>query len=170
MAWGVCTWLFQLALALRRSRRMICRSWVIRAVPAAAITRAPAMAARNSATASDTRRCAPRKLMFTACAFWMMKIITTMRARAPTIRPVRMPLILVCARRGGGGGADGLEPLAEGGGAVVVVPGGGGISVMALLLSRVGRAAEGLAGSRADPGFSRADPGSPRPSAADSRC
>jgi hypothetical protein len=55
-----------------------------------------------------------------------------------------MPLIRVCARRRGGacgadaGGAGGLEPFAEGGGAVVVVPGGSGVSVMAVLLSRVG--------------------------------
>src|ERR1039458_1096008 len=125
---------------------MVRRSWVIRAVPAAAITRAPAMAARNSATASDRRRCAPRKLMLTACAFWMMKIITTMRPRTPAIRPVRMPLILVCARRRGGacGGGGGAEPLAEGGGSVVVRSGGTGVSVMALLLSGVGTAVDAL--------------------------
>jgi hypothetical protein len=38
-------------LCLRRSGRMIRRSWVVRAVPAAAISRAPAMAARSRATA-----------------------------------------------------------------------------------------------------------------------
>jgi hypothetical protein len=46
----------QLAGGVRRSRRMIRRSWVIRAVPAAAMTSAPAMAAMSSATASDRRR------------------------------------------------------------------------------------------------------------------
>src|SRR5271166_4046268 len=70
---------------------MIRRSWVIRAVPAAAIARAPAMAARSSATASDRCGCAPRKLMFTAWVFWMMKIITTVRAATPAIRAVRCP-------------------------------------------------------------------------------
>ena len=38
--------------------------------------------------------------MLTACAFWMMKIITTMRPAAPAIRLVRMPLIRVCIRPG----------------------------------------------------------------------
>src|SRR5271169_1138334 len=114
---------------------MIRRSWVIRAVPAAAIARAPAMAARSSATASDRCRCAPRKLMFTARAFWMMKIITTIRAATPAIRPVRMPLIRVRTGRLGGawgaGGGGGAEPLGEGGGSVLMVSCG---AVMALLL------------------------------------
>jgi hypothetical protein len=157
----------QPACGLRRSRRMIRRSWVILAVPAAAITRAPAMAARNSATASDRRRCAPRKLMLTACAFWMMKIITTMSPRTPAIRLVRKPLIRVCARRCGGAcRADeggGVEPLGEGGGSVVVVSGGAGVSVMKLLLSGVGAAVDALAGSLAHPGL-------PRLPAAASRC
>ncbi len=141
-------------------RRMIRRNWVIRAVPAAAIARAPKMAARSSATASDRRRCAPRKLMFTACAFWMMKIITTARAATPVIRPVRIPLIRVRAGRregaggaGGFGGGGGAEPLAEGGGSVLVAPCGSGVAVMALLLPEWERAAERLAGSAADPGW-----------------
>src|SRR6202045_2422395 len=117
---------------------MIRRSWVIRAVPAVAITRAPAMAARRSATASDRCRRAPRKLMFTARAFWMMKMITTIRIAAPAIRPVRMPLIRVRAgRRGGAWGAGlggGAEPLGEGGGSVLVVLCGAGVSVMTRLL------------------------------------
>ena len=37
----------------RRLRRMAIRSWVMRAVPAAAMMRAPAMAASSSATASE---------------------------------------------------------------------------------------------------------------------
>src|SRR5580693_9317259 len=125
---------------------MIRRSWVMRAVPAAAIARAPAMAARSSATASDRRRCAPRKLMFTASAFWMMKIINTVRMTTPAISPVRMALIRVRVGRrggacGGGGGGGGEEPLSEGGGNVPVVACGGvsGVSVMALLLSGWGR-------------------------------
>src|SRR5258708_330348 len=124
---------------------MIRRSWVIRAVPAAAMIRAPAMAARNSATASDRRRCAPRKLMLTACAFWMMKIITTIRPAKAAMRLVRMPLIRVCilavlSAGAGGGAGGGLEPLAEGGGngSVLVVPRGDtGGSVMAVLPSPV---------------------------------
>ena len=39
--------------------------------------------------------------MLTACAFWMMKIITTVSPAAAAIMPVRMPLIRVCSRRGG---------------------------------------------------------------------
>src|SRR5580700_4728461 len=117
---------------------MIRRSWVIRAVPAAAIARAPAMAARISATASDRCRSAPRKLMLTAWMFWMMKIITTIRATAPAIRPVRMPLIRVRSGRPGGawgaGGGGGAEPLGEGGGSVLVLPCGAGVAVMARLL------------------------------------
>src|ERR1700730_1020487 len=109
---------------------MIRRSWVIRAGPAGGITRAPALAGRSSATASDRCRCAPRKLMFTARAFWMMKMITTIMIAAPAIRPVRMPLIRVRAgRRGGTGGAGlggGAEPFGEGGGSVLEVCGGGG--------------------------------------------
>jgi hypothetical protein len=35
--------------------------------------------------------------MLTACASWMMKISTTMRAAAAAISPVRMPLIRVCS-------------------------------------------------------------------------
>src|SRR5260370_5662603 len=79
--------------------------------------------------------------MFTACAFWMVKIITTMRATTPAISPVRRPLIRVCSRRRRGGrGADwggGAEPLAEGRGRVMVVGCGAAGSVMccaALLL------------------------------------
>jgi hypothetical protein len=121
-------------------RRMIRRSWVIRAVPAAAIASAPAMAARSSATASDRRRCAPRKSMSTARAFWMMKIINTMRPATPAISAVRKALIRVRVGRpggacGGGGGGGGPEPLAEGGGSALVAPCGVGVAVMALLLS-----------------------------------
>jgi hypothetical protein len=98
--------------------------------------------------------------MFTACAFWMMKIITTARATTPVIRPVRMPLIRVLTgRRGGAGGTGGLgggggaEPLTEGGGSVLVAPCGSGVAVMALLLPEWERAAERLGGSAADPGW-----------------
>src|SRR6202050_3056045 len=117
------------------------RSWVIRAVPAAAISRAPARPASNSATASDRRRGAPTKLMLTACAFWMMKISTTMRRAMPAISAVRTPLIRVCAvLRRGACGVAGAVPLAEGGGRLRVVPGGACCSVMALLLPRAGPA------------------------------
>ena len=77
------------------------------------------MAARSSATASDRRRWAPRKLMFTAWVFWMMKISTTMRIAMPAISAVRMPLIRVCSRprRGacaaGGGRVAPLEGVAR---------------------------------------------------------
>src|SRR3984957_16131201 len=131
---------------------MMWRNWVILAVPAAAMTRAPAMAASSSATASDRCRCAPRKLMLTACAFWMMKISTTMRATMPTISAVRTPLILVLIPRRPGaawagprGGAEplgaeplGAEPLSEAGGRVMVAAGGATGSVMALLPMRTG--------------------------------
>ena len=63
--------------------------------------------------------------MFAACAFWMMKITTTMRAATPAMSPVRIPLIRVCSRgrgAGDGGGGGGADPLAEGGGRVLVVP------------------------------------------------
>ena len=138
-------------------RRMIRRSWVIRAVPAAAIARAPAMAAKSSATASDRCRCAPRKLMSTAWAFWMMKIINTMRAATPTISPVRMALIRVRAGGpggacGGGGGGGGAEPLGEGGGSALLVVACGGVAVMALLLSGWGGPLKWLAGSLATRG------------------
>src|ERR1700749_1539291 len=115
----------------------------MRAVPAAAMTRAPATAASSSATASDRCRCAPRKLMLTACAFWVMKISTRMRATMPTISATRTPLILVpIPRRRGAdlagwrGGAEslGAEPLAEAGGKVVVAAGGATDSVFVLLL------------------------------------
>src|SRR5580693_4187834 len=146
---------------------MIRRSWVMRAVPAAAIARAPAMAAKSSATASDRCRCAPRKLMSTAWAFWMMKIINTMRAATPTISPVRMALIRVRAGRrgdacGGGGEGGGAEPLGEGGGSVLLVVACGGVAVMALLLS-------GWGGPQNDwPAPLR--PGAAWPSAAAYRC
>jgi uncharacterized protein (TIRG00374 family) len=42
--------------ALRRPRRMICRSWVIRAGPAATVSSEPAMAARSKAPASGSTR------------------------------------------------------------------------------------------------------------------
>src|SRR5580693_9830646 len=104
---------------------MVWRSWVIRAVPAAAISSAPAMAASKSATASDRCRCAPRKLMLTAFAFWMMKISTTTRMTVPAISAMRMLLIRVRDGPGiGGCGAGRAEPLADGGGRVLVAPDG----------------------------------------------
>src|SRR5258708_27410208 len=94
--------------------------------------------------------------MFTACAFWMVKSITTMRATTPAISPVRRPLIRVCSRRRRGGrGADwggGAEPLAEGRGRVMVVGCGAAGSVMALLSSRTGAELEDLGHRGADPG------------------
>jgi hypothetical protein len=76
----------------------------------------------------------------TACAFWMMKIITTMRPAKPAISPVRMPLIRVCIRPAlaGGGAASGCgdAPLADGGGRVVAALCVCGCSVMAVLPSR----------------------------------
>lgn len=41
------------------------------------------MAAISRATARDIRTWAPRKLIFTASAFWAMKITSTIRARKP---------------------------------------------------------------------------------------
>jgi hypothetical protein len=114
-----------------RSRRMIRRSWVIRAVPAAAITSAPAMAASSRATASDRCRWAPRKLMLTAFAFWMTKISTTANAAMPMISAVRMLLTLVRSPvRGGTWGMGGAEPLADGSGKVLGVPVGAAAAVM----------------------------------------
>ena len=68
--------------------------------------------------------------MLTACAFWMMKISTTMRTAVPAISPVRMLLIFVRIRlRAGACGAGGAEPLAEGGGRVLVEPDGAVMTV-----------------------------------------
>jgi hypothetical protein len=71
-----------------------------------------------------------------------MKIITTARAAAAAINPVRIPLIRVDSRRafgtsgaGGARGGDRLDPLTDGGGRVVVVPYGAADSVMAVLPS-----------------------------------
>ncbi len=80
--------------------------------------------------------------MFTAWAFWMMKISTTMRAAtAAMISPVRMPLIRVRSRpRTGACGADeggGAEPLADGSGRVLVAVGGAAGSVRAMRSSRM---------------------------------
>src|SRR5438105_10946656 len=75
--------------------------------------------------------------MLTACAFWMTKISTTVRAAVPAISPVRMPLIFVRIRlrpAACGAGAGGAEPLADGGGMVLVVPRGAVGSVMACIL------------------------------------
>jgi hypothetical protein len=109
----------------------------MRAVPAAAMISAPAMAARSRATASDKRRCAPRKLRSTACAFWMMKIITTIKPATAAMRLVRMPLIRVCVRPDLGGrsagGIWGDVPLADCGGSVVVALFEVGCSLLALL-------------------------------------
>src|SRR5579859_995197 len=78
--------------------------------------------------------------MLTACAFWVMKISTTMRTAVPAISPVRMLLIFVRIRlRAGACGAGGAEPLAEGGGRVLVGPDG---MAMAYFL----RAGTGIAG------------------------
>src|ERR1022692_3682964 len=118
------------------------RNWVIRAVPAAAMIIAPAIAAKGNATARDRCRWVPRNLTFTASAFWMTKIITTMRATAAAISPVRMPLIRVRGRPGrgacgaAGNGDCGAEPLTEGGGRVLAACGVAG-SVMALLSSEI---------------------------------
>ena len=53
---GSRSWAAYPARALRRARRMICRSWVTRAGPAAAISRAPVMAARSRAAARGRTR------------------------------------------------------------------------------------------------------------------
>jgi hypothetical protein len=94
--------------------------------------------------------------MFTARAFWTIKMITTISATAPVIRPVRMPLIRVRAGRPGAAwgasGGGGAEPLGEGGG-ILVVPCGAGDAVMTRLLPGGAGAAETLAGSVADPGL-----------------
>jgi len=92
--------------------------------------------------------------MFTVCAFWMMKISTTIRAATLAISPVRMLLIWVDSRRRwGAAGAAGADPLAERGGRVLVVLCGAADSVMALLLSRSGdRPMRSMAGSHSDPG------------------
>src|SRR5258708_18530341 len=94
--------------------------------------------------------------MFTACAFWMVKIITTMRATTPAISPVRRPLIRVCSRRRRGAcGADwggGAEPLAEGRGRGLARACGAAGSVMALLSSRTGTELEDLCPRVAAPG------------------
>ncbi len=42
---------------------------------------------------------APRKLIFTACEFWMMNITSTISARTPPIKAVRAPLIEVRSPR-----------------------------------------------------------------------
>ena len=114
-----------LARGARRLRRMVIRSWVMRAVPAAAMMRAPAMAASSSATASDIRRCAPKKVMVTACAFSMMKMSTTMSTRAPAISAVRaVPIRLPLGPRGGGtadAGDVGVGGAAVGVGVAVLV-------------------------------------------------
>src|SRR5258708_16564625 len=105
--------------------------------------------------------------MFTAWAFWMMKIITTMRAATPAISPVRKPLIRVCSRRRRGAcGADwggGAEPLAEGRGRVLARACGAAGSVMALLFSRTGTELEDL-------GHPVAHPRTSPPSAAVTQC
>src|ERR1700751_5805555 len=91
--------------------------------------------------------------MLTACAFWMMKISTTMRAAVPAISPVRMLLIFVRVRpRAGARGAGGAEPLAEGGGRVLVVPGGAAGSVMGCFLRRGPGSLAACAGSLGGPG------------------
>src|SRR5580692_7622684 len=78
--------------------------------------------------------------MLTACAFWMMKISTTMSRAVPAISAVRMLLILVrIGLRAGASGAGGAEPLVEGGGRVLVGPDG---VVIAYFL----RAGTGVAG------------------------
>src|SRR5580704_2738069 len=117
---------------------MIRRSSAIRAVPAAAISSAPEIAARNSATASDRRRWAPRKLILTVCVFWMMKINTTVRPAVPAINAVRIPLIRVWPGLAWGlGSSGGTCPLVGGGGSVLVPSEYEGL-VIALLLVGAG--------------------------------
>ena len=65
------------------------------------------MTAISRATARDIRTWAPRKLIFTASAFWMMKITSTIRARKPTIKAVRALLTEVRSRRRRSGAATG---------------------------------------------------------------
>src|SRR5580698_7273721 len=117
---------------------MIRRSWVIRAVPAAAMSSAPPMMASSSATASDRRRWAPRKLMLTALAFWMTKITTTMRMAMPAISALYMLLILVrSGLRGGACGRDcagGAVPLADGSGRALGALVGAAGAVMTVFL------------------------------------
>ena len=75
------------------------------------------MAAISRATARDSRTWAPRKLIFTASAFWILKITSTISARTPTIKAVRALLIEVRGRRrrtGAAAGGGGAEPLADG--------------------------------------------------------
>jgi hypothetical protein len=113
----------------RRSRRMTLRSWVIRAVPTAIGSRAPAMAASNRATARDTLAWAPRKLICTARVFWMMKISITMSTAQPAISALRALLIRVRSRgrRLAAAGGDGAVPLADGGGGALSVLGSGAV-------------------------------------------
>ena len=90
------------------------------------------MRAISRATARDTRTWAPKKLIFTASAFWIMKTTSTISARTLTIKAVRALLIEVRSRRrrtgaaaaavGGGAVGGGAEPLADGGGSVPAVP------------------------------------------------
>lgn len=94
--------------------RMVRRGRVIRAVPAAVIPSAPAMAATSRARARDTLPCAPKKVMCTAWAFWLMKITSRMRAPMPAISRIRMLAIRVGRRRARGAGGGLAEPLAEG--------------------------------------------------------
>ena len=80
--------------------------------------------------------------MSTACGFWMMKIITTVRPAMAAISPVRAPLIRVCSRRRAGAGTEtgggGAESLAAGGGRVAVVGRGAAGSVMTLSSQKTG--------------------------------
>src|SRR4051794_9912060 len=133
----------QLPCGVRRPRRMTSRSWVILAVPAAAISRAPATAAKSRATPSDRRRWAPRKLMLTACGFWTTKASTTTRPMKAAISVARTPLIRVRTGLGAGLGtgldsSGGACPFGDGGGRMPVVPSGAGGLVIALLLAGAG--------------------------------
>jgi hypothetical protein len=103
--------------------------------------------------------------MLTACAFWMMKISTTMRATVPAISPVRMLLIFVRVRpRADAREAGGAEPLAEGGGRVLVAAGGGAVG------SFMARFLRGDRGRWRPVPVPLATPGSWPPAAADPRC
>src|SRR5689334_25150120 len=93
---------------------MVRRNWVLRAVPAAAVTSAPATAATSKAAAKDTLACAPKKMTGTAWAFWTTKITSKIRAPMPAISHIRMLAIRVGHRRAEDAGGDLAGPLAEG--------------------------------------------------------
>jgi len=84
------------------------RSWVIRAVPAAAMTSAPAMAAISRATARGQAGVRAEEADVHGVGVLMMKITSRMRAPKPAISPMRMLAIRVGRpRRWGAGGGPG---------------------------------------------------------------